>query len=92
MNDTAVNDAIQKRSPSAKSAASSGAVTIGGTVVKAGTKQQLEIPVARLATQTMLSLPVTVVRGKKDGPSVWLSAAIHGDELNGVEIDRKTHV
>ncbi len=44
---------------------------------------------ARLATGTDLSMPVTVVHGKHDGPRVWVSAAIHGDELNGVEIVRR---
>ncbi|WP_318013921.1 succinylglutamate desuccinylase/aspartoacylase family protein [Oscillatoria salina] len=50
------------------------------------TRRRLEIPVARLPTQTMISLPVTVVHGIEPGPKLWLSAAIHGDELNGVEI------
>lgn len=31
-------------------------------------------------------MPVHVIRGMKDGPVVFLSAAIHGDEINGVEI------
>lgn len=34
-------------------------------------------------------MPVHVVRGKKDGPRLFVSAAIHGDELNGVEIIRR---
>ena len=46
----------------------------------------MEIPVARLPTGTWLSMPVTVFHGRAEGPRVWLSAAIHGDELNGVEI------
>ena len=33
-----------------------------------------------------MSMPVTVFHGKQDGPTVWINAAIHGDELNGVEI------
>ncbi|PSN17528.1 deacylase [filamentous cyanobacterium CCP5] len=37
----------------------------------------------------MLSLPVTVIHGRRPGPRLWLSAAIHGDELNGVEIIRR---
>nr|WP_263858273.1 succinylglutamate desuccinylase/aspartoacylase family protein [Waterburya agarophytonicola] len=44
------------------------------------------MPVSRLSTQTLVSLPVTVVNGVEPGPKLWLSAAIHGDELNGVEI------
>jgi hypothetical protein len=34
-------------------------------------------------------MPVHVVRGKKEGPILLLSAAIHGDELNGIEIIRR---
>ncbi|NEO28209.1 MAG: succinylglutamate desuccinylase/aspartoacylase family protein, partial [Kamptonema sp. SIO4C4] len=40
-------------------------------------------------TQTQISLPVTVIHGKEDGATLWLSAAIHGDEINGVEIIRQ---
>ncbi|TFG51497.1 MAG: succinylglutamate desuccinylase/aspartoacylase family protein [Gemmatimonadales bacterium] len=62
---------------------------VGGTAVAPGTSAQLEIPVARLATHTMLHLPVMVVNGKSDGARLWLSAALHGDELNGMEIIRQ---
>ena len=54
-----------------------------------GRKASLELPVARLPTGSWLSLPVTVVHGCRPGPTVWLSGAIHGDELNGVEIIRR---
>lgn len=65
------------------------ALEVGGTSVAPGTSAQLEIPVARLATHTMLHLPVMVVNGKSDGARLWLSAALHGDELNGMEIIRQ---
>lgn len=64
-------------------------LTISNTLIPAGRKQRLEIPIARLPTQTMLSLPVTVITGIRPGPRLWLSAAIHGDEINGVEIIRR---
>ncbi|MEA2047718.1 MAG: succinylglutamate desuccinylase/aspartoacylase family protein [Campylobacterota bacterium] len=38
---------------------------------------------------TPTKLPVRVIRGKKEGPVVFISAAIHGDELNGIEIIRR---
>ena len=44
---------------------------------------------ARLPTDTWLSLPVVVMNGRRPGPSLFLSGAIHGDELNGVEIVRR---
>ncbi len=38
---------------------------------------------------TPTELPIRVIRGKKSGPVVFISAAIHGDELNGIEIIRR---
>ena len=61
-------------------------MTIGGVPLKRGQRRRLEIPVARLPTGTALSLPVTVLRGKYAGPTLFLSAAIHGDEINGTEV------
>lgn len=59
---------------------------INGTVVKAGSTEHVEIPVARLATGTWLPLPIAIIHGRRPGPTVWLSAAVHGDELNGIPI------
>ncbi|MFE4105114.1 succinylglutamate desuccinylase/aspartoacylase family protein [Almyronema epifaneia] len=64
-------------------------VEIGQYTIPPGKKQQLDLPVARLPTQTQLSLPITVINGAQPGPRLWLSAAIHGDEINGVEIIRQ---
>jgi uncharacterized protein len=47
------------------------------------------VPVSRLPTGSKLSMPVVVINGKHPGPTVWLSGAIHGDELNGVEVVRR---
>lgn len=65
------------------------ALVVGAATVQPGQRQQLDLPVARLPTGTMMSLPITVINGKKPGPRLWISAAIHGDELNGVEIIRR---
>jgi hypothetical protein len=62
---------------------------IAGETIPPGKRQRLEIPVTHLLTQTPISLPAIVVNGKKAGPRLWLSAAIHGDEINGVEIIRQ---
>lgn len=64
-------------------------IEIAKEIIPPGRSQIIEIPVSRLPTQTVLSLPITVVNGIKPGPKLWLSAAIHGDELNGVEIIRQ---
>ncbi|NPE31522.1 succinylglutamate desuccinylase/aspartoacylase family protein [Methanococcoides sp. SA1] len=49
----------------------------------------MDLPVAKLYTHTEMNMPVHVVHGKKDGPVLFVSAAIHGDEINGVEIVRR---
>ncbi len=59
---------------------------IAGTAVAAGTRVKIEFPLADLYTYGPLAMPVEVVRGRLDGPTVFVSAAIHGDEINGIEI------
>jgi len=65
------------------------AITIGETVVKPGQRANLSLPVGDLYTATPLSMPMQVICGKNAGPTLFVSAAIHGDELNGVEIIRR---
>ncbi len=62
---------------------------IGGVEIAPGTQQTIHLPVAPLYTQTEMAVPVRVIRGKKDGPRLFVCAAIHGDEINGVEIIRR---
>jgi len=64
-------------------------IKIGGTTVSPGTRVNIDLPVADLYTSTKLSMPVQVICGRKAGPVLFVSAAIHGDELNGVEIIRR---
>ena len=65
------------------------AIEIAGHRIEPGRRERLEIPVARRATGAKVALPVEVVHGRKPGPRLFLSAAIHGDEINGVEIIRR---
>lgn len=62
---------------------------IGDHCIQPGEKKKLELPVAKLYSDTDIRIPVYVVRSKKPGPTVFISAAIHGDELNGIEIVRR---
>lgn len=64
-------------------------ITICNTTINPGERKTLEIPVPSLYTHTSLELPVHVIHGKKPGPTLFLSAAVHGDEINGVEIIRR---
>lgn len=63
--------------------------SIEGTSVRAGGRGTVEIPIARLATGSPVSLPVIIVHGRAEGPTIWVDAAVHGDEINGVEIIRR---
>ena len=65
-----------------------GEMEFGEHRIKPGSRARFNLPMSRLPTGTEMGLPVIVVRGRKPGPTVWLSAALHGDELNGVEIVR----
>jgi predicted deacylase len=65
------------------------AIEIAGEIIAPGKRKRLDIPVGHLATQIPINLPVIVVNGQGAGPKLWLSAAIHGDEINGVEIIRQ---
>jgi len=64
-------------------------ITIGNTIVQPGRRAEIMLPVADLYTATSLAMPVQVISGRKEGPVLFVSAAIHGDELNGVEIIRR---
>jgi uncharacterized protein len=57
--------------------------------VSPGEEVQIDIRIARLPSHTWIDLPVFVFRSKVDGPSLLLTAGIHGDEINGIEIVRK---
>ncbi len=62
---------------------------IGNVRVRAGAARDVELPITRLVTGGDVSLPVRVVHGREDGPTVWVSGAIHGDEVIGVEVIRE---
>ncbi len=64
-------------------------ITVGGVTVQPGRKVQFELPFAKVVTGATESLPVKVINGRAQGPHIWLSAAIHGDELNGLQIIRR---
>lgn len=49
----------------------------------------VNIEIAKLHTRTPLFIPIIIERSRKAGPTILLSAGIHGDEVNGVEIVRQ---
>ncbi len=64
-------------------------LTLNGITVNPGEHKVIDLPVAKLYTHGDQSIPVHVLCGKNHGPRLFISAAIHGDELNGVEIIRR---
>lgn len=63
--------------------------TLLDTVVGVGERETLDLEVSKLYTHTPLTIPIEVVNGVLKGPVLLVCAAIHGDELNGVEIVRQ---
>ncbi|WP_428738743.1 succinylglutamate desuccinylase/aspartoacylase family protein [Sulfurimonas sp.] len=61
---------------------------IGGVEITKGSSTTINIPLPK-HYNTPTNLLLNVICGKKDGPVVFISAAIHGDELNGIEIIRR---
>ncbi|MCO4820508.1 MAG: succinylglutamate desuccinylase/aspartoacylase family protein [Flavobacteriaceae bacterium] len=60
-----------------------------GEAIKLGECREINFNVAKLHTRTTIEVPVIIERSKKHGPTVLITAGIHGDEVNGVEIVRQ---
>jgi len=65
------------------------AITLAGTTVEPGTRARIEVPITRRFSGSEVALPIEVVNGRRPGPRLFVCAAIHGDEINGVEIIRR---
>ena len=59
---------------------------VGRVSIKPGSSITVDLDVPDLYTHTGITLPVHVIHGARPGPILFLSGAIHGDEINGVEI------
>jgi len=64
-------------------------LAIAGRAIPPGSVVQIFLKVSEYYTAAPVNVPITVVRGARRGPIVFLTAAIHGDELNGVEVVRR---
>ena len=60
--------------------------TIAGEVLVPGTMRDVAFTITTMATGTASSLAVRVLHGAKPGPAVFVSAAIHGDEIIGTAV------
>ena len=62
---------------------------IGGFHIPPGTRRTVDLPVSVLSDHTPVNMSAHVIHGAEDGPTLFVSAAIHGDEVIGVEIARR---
>ena len=66
-----------------------GAFEIGGQRIAPGERRLVNLPLSALSNRTPMDLPVSVIHGRGEGPTLFVSAALHGDELTGVAICRQ---
>lgn len=64
-------------------------LNILGQEVPLGTSKTINFNIAKLYTSTKVEIPIIIERSKTPGPTVLITAGIHGDEINGVEIVRQ---
>jgi predicted deacylase len=64
-------------------------ITIGGVSIAPGERRGVSLPAGMLHTHVPVEMPVWVINGRRAGPRLFISAAVHGDELNGIEIIRR---
>ena len=63
-------------------------LTIINETIKPGETKDFNIKISESVLGTTISLPIKVIRSKKEGPVILVLAGIHGDEMNGVGIVR----
>lgn len=63
--------------------------SISGIRVRPGETREIDLKVSESFLARSIQIPVTVIRGHKPGPTAFVVAAVHGDEINGVDIVRR---
>jgi predicted deacylase len=63
--------------------------TYNGGAIPPGERGNVRYRVSETYLGDPVRIPVTVVNGERPGPTLFLSAAAHGDELNGIEVVRR---
>ncbi|GAA4273582.1 succinylglutamate desuccinylase/aspartoacylase family protein [Aquimarina gracilis] len=64
-------------------------LNILGKEVLPGTSTTINFNIAKLYTSTKVEIPIIIERSINPGPTVLITAGIHGDEINGVEVVRQ---
>ncbi len=77
------------RSATEKAREKNRTLEIGGVKIPPGQSASVDLPLAAMYTHSNVELTVHVINGRRPGPCLFVCAAIHGDELNGVDIIRR---
>ena len=64
-------------------------LTFGGERIALGQRRNLALAVSQSYSGAPVVLPIMVWRARKPGPAVFVTAAVHGDEINGTGIVRE---
>ena len=64
-------------------------LSINGVRVRPGQSVNIEIPIAKLPSHTLIDLPIFIRRAHEEGPVVLISGGMHGDEINGIVTARR---
>jgi hypothetical protein len=65
---------------------------IAGNQISAGEKREIRLRVGELYMANPVYIPITVIHGLRRGPVLFITATLHGDELNGIEIIRRIKI
>ena len=64
-------------------------IKIHQETIAPGENKVVSLNTYELPTKTKIEIPIYVFRSQQPGPTVLLSAGMHGDEINGIEVIRK---
>ncbi len=65
-------------------------MVIQNNTIEPGQNVVLKLSVGRLPSDTKVYMNVHVFRSMEEGPTLLLMGGVHGDEINGIEIVRRT--
>lgn len=80
---------MAKKAKKNRPSTSSPFMQFGNELVGPGERKRIDLEVATLYDYTKINIPIEVIRGKEEGPTLFISAAVHGDEINGIEIIKR---
>lgn len=61
----------------------------GVGLIGPGERKTVDIPISRLSNGLPIGMQMRVIHGKRSGPVMFVSSAVHGDEIIGLEIIRR---